>query len=151
MPLMDAEDIAEFIALKCGNASKIVEIGVGFQFDVAIALKKRLPNTSIVVVDVNPDAVEEAKKLGLTAYVDNILTPNMEIYEGASLLYSIRPPPELISHICETAKKLECPLIIRLLSGESISLHQQSGWRTIVYGKARLHVFNGQARAFKDG
>jgi uncharacterized UPF0146 family protein len=148
---MDAEDIAEFIALKCGNAFKIVEVGVGFQFDVAIALKKRLPNTSIVVVDVNPDAVEEAKKLGLTAYVDDILTPNMEIYEGASLLYSIRPPPELIPHICKTAEKLKCPLIIRLLSGEPINLHHQPGWRTIVYGKARLHVFNEQARAFKDG
>lgn len=142
MPLMDAEDIVEFIALKYGNAAKIVEVGVGFQFDVAIALKKRLPNTLIIVVDVNLDAVKEAKKLGLTAYVDDILTPNMEIYEGASLLYSIRPPPELIPYICKTAKKLKCPLIIRPLSGEPIDLHYQPGWRTVTYGRARLYIFN---------
>ncbi|MBS7611389.1 hypothetical protein KEJ27_04190 [Candidatus Bathyarchaeota archaeon] len=141
MPLPDAEDIAEFIALRYGYAFKIVEIGVGFQFDVAVALKKKLPNTLIVVVDVNPDAVEEARKLSLTAYVDDILTPNMEIYEGSSLLYSIRPPPELIPYIRKTAEKLKCPLIIRLLSGELINLQQQ-GWRTIIYGKARLQLLD---------
>lgn len=141
MPLPDAEDIAEFIALRYGYALKIVEIGVGFQFDVAVALKKKLPNALIVVVDVNPDAVEEAKKLGLTAYVDNIITPNMKIYEDASLLYSVRPPPELIPYIRKTAEKLKCPLIIRLLSGELINLQQQ-GWRSILYGKARLQLLD---------
>lgn len=142
MPLIDAEDIAEFIALKYGNVPKIVEIAVGFQFDVAIALRKKLPNTSIVVVDVNPNAVEEAKKLGLTAYVDDVLSPNMEIYQGASLIYSIRPPPELIPYICSIAKRLKCPLIIRLLSGELITLSREHGWRTIVYGKAKLHLLD---------
>ncbi|MEM1570128.1 MAG: UPF0146 family protein [Candidatus Bathyarchaeia archaeon] len=142
MPLPDVEDIVEFIALKYGYSSKIVEIGVGFQFDVAIALKKRLPNTLIVVVDVNPNAVEEARRLSLTAYVDDVQKPNMKIYEGTSLLYAIRPPPELIPCIRRIAEKIKCPLIIRLLSGEPVTLDRQQGWRTIIHGKARLQLLD---------
>lgn len=140
MPLLDAEDLADFIASRYGWASKIVETGVGFQFDVALALKKRLQSTRIVVVDRNPRSVEAAKRVGLEAYLDDVWSPNLKIYQGASLMYAIRPPPELVNPILRIACSVNCDLLIRPLSGESLDLPRREGWVWTVNGRARFYL-----------
>ena len=141
MPLLDADDLADFIASRYRYASKIVEVGVGFQFDTALALKRKRPELRLVVVDKNPESVEEARRLGLEAYVDDVWNPDMNIYRGSSLIYSVRPPPELLEPIHRIAKAVGCSLLIRPLSGEYLSLPDETKWLRITHGRARLLLY----------
>lgn len=143
MPLLDAEDIASFIASRFCQASKIVEVGVGFQFDTALALKRKHPGIRLIVVDRNPESAKEAKRLGLEACVDDVWNPDMQIYRDSSLIYSIRPPPELLEPIYRISKAVGCSLLIRPLSGEYLSLPDEARWLNITYGKARLLLYPG--------
>ena len=89
---------------------KLVEIGVGFNFKVALKLKEL--GRDIIVVDWNLEAIEKAKELGLKAYVDNIFTHNLALYKDASVIYSIRPTPEIIKPILELGKRVKVPVYI---------------------------------------
>ncbi|MDK2790820.1 MAG: uncharacterized protein PWP15_1329 [Methanothermococcus sp.] len=95
---------------------KIIEIGVGFYFEVAKKLKENGAN--ITVVDANEKAIEEARNQLLNGVVDDIFNPNMDIYRGSDLIYSIRPPRDLQPFIYDIAKKVSCDLIIKPLHGE---------------------------------
>jgi len=63
---------------------------------VAQSLKEKLPKTSVIATDIDKEKVDYIKRTCPTLEViqDNVLAPRFEIYEEASLIYSIRPPPE---------------------------------------------------------
>ena len=106
---MSLEDLAIFLNSR-EPKGKLVEIGVGFNFKVALKLKEL--GRDIIVVDWNLEAIEKAKELGLKAYVDNIFTPNLALYKDASVIYSIRPTPEIIKPILELGKRVKVPVYI---------------------------------------
>lgn len=89
---------------------KFVEIGVGFNFKVALELKNL--GRRVLVVDWNPEAVKKAKELGLEAYVDNVFSPRLEIYRDTVAIYSIRPTPEIVEPILKLAQLLKIPVYI---------------------------------------
>jgi uncharacterized UPF0146 family protein len=131
--------IAEYIAEKYPSAKKIVEVGVGKVPDVAIALERVLPNCEIIVTDV----VEGTGLSGRVKFVrDDITEPNLGIYEGAMLIYSVRPPPELQPYLHRVARKVGADLLIKPLTGESMSLR---GGKLINYHGVAFYVnFNPQ-------
>jgi uncharacterized UPF0146 family protein len=49
---------------------------------------------------------------------DDILKPNYDIYRGTDLIYSIRPPIELIEYLVKISYEVNSALLIRLFSGE---------------------------------
>ncbi|KPU63601.1 hypothetical protein EP1X_02490 [Thermococcus sp. EP1] len=106
---MSFEEIAIFLNDRHPKG-KLIEVGVGFNFKVALKLKKL--GREIIVVDWNPKAVKKAKELGLKACIDNIFSPNLIIYRDAEVIYSIRPTPELIKPILELGKTLKIPVYI---------------------------------------
>ena len=116
----DYKDFAEYILKNHAN-KPIVEIGIGSDFRVFNELKRR--NAVIMAVDLNPSSSDVTK--------DDILDPNMEIYAGVGLIYSIRPPPELIPYIEKIAQKTGAELIIRPLSTDNmptnLRLHNYGG------------------------
>jgi len=105
------KDFSEYIISNYKNASLIVEVGVGGFSIVALTLQEHL-NMDIIMTDIKPSHEN--------VIVDDITKPNLNIYSGASLIYSIRPPEELQEHIKRVAEIVGADLIIKPLSTEFI-------------------------------
>lgn len=100
----DYKDFAEYL-LKHYPNTPIVEIGIGTDSRVFEELKKQ--NVDVKAVDINPTSSNVTR--------DDILKPNISLYMGSGLIYSIRPPPELIPYIEKIAQKTGADLIIKPL------------------------------------
>ena len=124
--LLGADDLAEFIA---GNYSgRVVEVGAGYFADVALALMAR--GLEVTLTD------KEERLLGsLRVMEDDIFSPRLELYLGASLVYSIRPPLEMQLAMGHLAAKIKADVLIRPLMDEIADLP----------GFARRLVNSGQA------
>ncbi len=114
---MTIEDFADFLGENVPRG-KIVELGIGFQFNVALKLKEL--GYDVLAVDWNPQAVEKAEELGISAVRDDLFSPNLELYRSAKALYSVRPTPEIVKPILELSKRLSVPVYILPLSGDSM-------------------------------
>jgi len=133
------QEIAEYISKKYPSAKKIVEVGIGRSPYTALLLQKLLPETELKVVDVDREVVEELRKIGLKAFVDDLTSPSLEIYEGADLIYSIRPPFELIPNIASLGARIGSDILIAPLS-EDAHLSNLSGWKLLRLGEASIYV-----------
>uniref|UniRef100_A0A7C3ZF25 UPF0146 protein ENR21_04445 n=1 Tax=Archaeoglobus fulgidus TaxID=2234 RepID=A0A7C3ZF25_ARCFL len=91
---------------------KVVEVGIGRFTAVAEFLAKM--GFNVVVTDIIRRNVPE----GCVFYLDDITNPNLQIYEGASLIYSLRPPPEIFSAILRVSRKVGADCIIKPLYGD---------------------------------
>jgi uncharacterized UPF0146 family protein len=114
---MSLEDFADFIASRVPKG-KVVELGIGFQFKVALRLKELGYN--VLAVDWNPASVEKAGEFGINAVRDDLFSPNLELYRGVNALYSVRPTPEIVMPILELGKKLGVPVYILPLTGDTM-------------------------------
>ena len=111
--LRGADDLAEFIARN--YTGRVVEVGAGYALEVALGLKAR--GLDVVLTD------KEERLLGsLRVEKDDIFSPRLELYRGASLLYSIRPPLEMQLAMGLLALKLGADILIRPLQDEVADL-----------------------------
>ncbi|MGA9099721.1 MAG: UPF0146 family protein [Methanotrichaceae archaeon] len=124
-----APELAEFI-LK-NYSGKVVEVGAGFVNDVA----SRLMPLDVISTDIKSYHIG-----GMRIEGDDIFCPRMEIYAGASLLYSIRPPLEMQLAMGMLAIKIGADVLIRPLGDEVADL--PSFTRSLInIGEARFYVF----------
>lgn len=127
--LRGSEDLAEFIL--CHYRGKVVEVGAGFVADVATRLKA----LDLVVTDLEERDVE-----GIHVQADDVFSPCIEIYEGASLIYALRPPLEVQIAMGDLARNVGANVLVRPLGDEVAQLKGFS--RTLVNsGDARFYVF----------
>jgi uncharacterized UPF0146 family protein len=112
---MPIEDFADFIASRI-PAGKVVELGIGFQFKVALRLKEL--GFQVLAVDWNERAIEAAKKSDIEAIGDDLFNPRLELYRDAVALYSVRPTPEIVRPILELGERLGLPVFILPLAGD---------------------------------
>ena len=132
-------EIAECISRRYASAGKIVEVGVGRSPYTILLLRELLPGAELTAVDVDEEAVEELRKMGLKAFVDDLTSPSLEIYEGADLIYSIRPPFELIPNIASLGARVGSDVLIAPLS-EDAHLSDLSGWKMLRLGEAAVYI-----------
>ena len=102
--------VVEFISERYDG--KVVEIGIGNYHCVAEGLALR--GFEVVATDFRIVNTPECVKF----YVDDVMDPNIEIYRGASLIYSLRPPLELYPYIINLARTVEADCLIRLFGNE---------------------------------
>jgi uncharacterized UPF0146 family protein len=122
--LTDFEDLVYYINTFYPETKKIVEVGIGGEDAVYLELKKN-PKWEVLAVDIIPQ--------GKTSYGD-VIDPDMEIYQGADLIYSLRPPPEIIPHLQLIASAVEANLLIRPLSTDSCT--KPVSMRLVNFGRA---------------
>ena len=135
--MQEFKAIANYIVENYPTAGKIVEIGVGRVPDVAIELQRLLPACEKIVTDVaEPPALPEQVKF----VRDDITKPNLRIYEGAALIYAVRPPPELQPYLIKVARRVGADLLIKPLAGESMSLW---GGKLTNYQGIAFYAFKG--------
>ena len=106
------EDFAQYIINNYVDADKIVEVGVGKFHKVSSILQENLKAT-IVLTDIKPSSSKIVQ--------DDICNPDLKIYKGSSLIYSIRPQPELQPYIIDVAENVGADLIIKPFSTEFVS------------------------------
>ncbi len=131
--LRGAEDLAEFIGQN--YQGRIVEVGAGRVLDVARLLLAR--GLEVVLTD-----REERQLDNICIEKDDIFAPRMELYRGASLLYSIRPPLELQIAMGDVAAQVGADFLIRPLQDEVAELPGFAR-RLVNAGEARFYLFRG--------
>ena len=133
--LRGAEDLAEFIGQN--YKGRIVEVGAGCVLEVARLLSAR--GLEVVLTD------KEEWQLGsLRIEKDDIFAPRMELYRGASLIYSIRPPLELQIAMGEVAARVGAEILVRPLQDEVAELPGFAR-RLVNAGEARFYLFREKA------
>lgn len=126
-----AWDLAEFIARN--YSGRVVEVGVGYFPPVAQRLME-------LGLDVLLTDREERLVAGLRVEKDDIFSPRQEIYQGTSLIYSIRPPLEMQLALGELAANVGADVIVRPLQDELAEL-AGFGRRLVNFGEARFYLF----------
>lgn len=118
--------LVNYIASKYNN---VVEIGIGHFPDVAFALLERR-------VRVYATDIRSFKYDGLDVIMDDVTKPDLSIYKEIDLIYSLRPPPEIVPYMEQLAKKLSTDLIVKPLSSEYI------GGKLIRHVKTTFFIWN---------
>jgi len=121
----DFKDFADYLWNNYRD-KKIVEVGIGPNKRVFNILSEKGMN--VAATDVEPSK---------GVYVDDITQPREEIYSGAELIYSIRPPPELHFYLKNIAHKVEADLIIKPMATDPIS-----GGTLVGHKGTRFYLFN---------
>jgi uncharacterized protein len=129
--LRGSEDLAAFTAEN--YSGRVVEVGVGFYADLALDLAAR--GLDVVLTD-----KEERLLGGLRVLKDDIFSPRLELYRGASLLYSIRPPLEMQIAMGSLAAEIGADVLVRPLMDEVAELPGFSR-RLVNRGEARFYLF----------
>ena len=107
------DDFADYIMETAGDEKvKIAEVGIGKFDQIARKLSCRKHNT-LIKTDILPN--------DSTVIRDDITNPNMKLYEGTDIIYSIRPPSELQPHLVRLAVKIGAQLIIKPLTNEDLN------------------------------
>jgi hypothetical protein len=125
-----AQEIAEFI--RSHYTGRIIEIGVGQCGDVA----RLIPD--LIATDIRPVHVD-----GVKTVRDDIFNPSEELYRGASLLYSIRPPIEVQIAMGDLALRIGADVLIRPLEDEIADLEGFSR-EPICRGAARFYLYRNR-------
>jgi uncharacterized UPF0146 family protein len=114
----------------------VVEVGAGYVSEVDLGLKAR--GLDVVLTD------KEERLLGsLRVEKDDIFSPRLELYHGASLLYSIRPPLELQLAMGLLAAKVGADVLVRPLMDEVAELPGFAR-RLVNAGEARFYLFSAR-------
>jgi hypothetical protein len=104
----------------------------------AVALQLLARGREVVLTD------REERLLGSVCIEeDDIFAPRMELYQGASLLYSIRPPLELQIAMGDVAARVGADILVRPLQDEVAELPGFAR-RLVNAGEARFYLFRGK-------
>ena len=107
------DDFADYIMETAGDEKvKIAEVGIGKFDQIARKLSCR-KNITLIKTDILPK--------DSTVIRDDITNPNMKLYEGTDIIYSIMPPSELQPHLVRLAVKIGAQLIIKPLTNEDLN------------------------------
>ena len=145
MRLLDTEDFVDFVIKNYSNVEKIVEVGVGAYPYVAMRLKELLPSVSVIVTDIDRVKLATIKEecVELEPVYDNIFEPQLMFYVGADLIYSIRPPPEMVPEIMKLALKVGSDLLIRPYFNDEgdYDYPKLCGWQLTAHKRAIFYLY----------
>ena len=120
-----AEGLIDYIV---GRYPGVVEIGIGHSPVVAVGLLEK--GVKIFATDIRQFYYE-----GLKVIDDDITKPDISLYRDIDLIYSIKPPPELVSYMKKTAKSVSADLIVKSLASEYLD------GQLIRHGNASFYIW----------
>jgi hypothetical protein len=100
--------LIDYIARRYACAA---EIGVGHFPHVALALAGA--DVQVFATD-----IKTFRHKGLKVIVDDITQPDLSLYAGLNLIYSLRPPLELVPYMQRLARAVAADLIVKPLASE---------------------------------
>jgi uncharacterized UPF0146 family protein len=124
-----SQELADFI--RDNYSGKVVEVGIGLRPEVASLCGP----LELLATDKDTRILGEVR-----VEKDDIFSPRPEIYQGASLIFSVRPPFEVQKAIGELAREVGSDVLIRPLEDEIADLPGFSR-RLINVGWARFYLY----------
>jgi len=100
--------LVDYIAATYASAA---EIGVGHFPDVSLALLEK--GIHVFATDIKVFQYDE-----LEVFEDDVTDPDLALYDGVEILFSLRPPPELIPYMRCLSKAIFADLIVKPLASE---------------------------------
>ena len=125
------EEFVDYIRENYPRAGKIIEVGVGQRVNVAERVKESLPLAEILVTDQNEASMRSHATKKVRVVADDLMFPQRAIYDGASLIYSINPPVEIVPPMVELAERVGADLVILPRSDEQEYFTSEE-WKRIV-------------------
>lgn len=129
------EGLVRFIRENYRSARKIVEVGVGHRIDVALMVKMSVPDAEVIVTDKDESWVRSRKTTRVRAVADDVMFPNLPIYEDAGLIYSLHPPLEIVPALQGLARRVGADLLVVPIADEREAFHRGNWKSVIVDGK----------------
>ena len=129
------EQLIDWIKQNYSDARKIVEVGVGHRMDVAERISEALPRAEILVTDKDESWVRSRKSGRIRAIADDVMFPSLKLYQGASLVYSLHPPGEILPGLEKLANGVGADLLIVPISDERHDLPQDKWRELVVHGR----------------
>ncbi|KDE55135.1 UPF0146 family protein [Methanoculleus sp. MH98A] len=120
--------IAEYIAARYRRA---VEVGVGNNPDAARLIKAA--GALMLCTDIRPGVPHD----GLDVVTDDIFEPDLRLYEGADLIYAVRPGVEMVPPLIALADRIDSDLLVYHLGCEIYG----DGGEVVDCGPALLHRY----------
>jgi uncharacterized protein len=96
-----------------GRYYRAVEVGIGRNTEAA----EILANAGILIRSTDIKDLKVPEKLTLTA--DDVFSPDLSLYHGADVIYSIRPAVEMIPPLISLAQRVDADLLVYHLGFES--------------------------------
>jgi uncharacterized UPF0146 family protein len=96
-----------------GRYCRAVEVGIGKNTDVAVML------ADAGVLKGCTDIKDTGFPISLNYVRDDIFVPDFSRYEGADLIYAIRPAIEMVPPLIAVAQKIDCDMIVYHLGFET--------------------------------
>jgi uncharacterized protein len=109
-----AEVLREFI--KNNYSRTVVEVGCGRFSAIAVALR---PSLKVTATDILETEVVD-RRLAPIYVKDDITHPDLQLYRGADLVYSIRPPLEIQPSILDLSERIGADALIKPFGSEII-------------------------------
>ncbi|GAB7019315.1 UPF0146 family protein [Halostagnicola bangensis] len=94
------------------SADCVVEVGIGRRTDLASVLAKS--GVSVTGTDIH----ERDVPASVTFVRDDIVDPNLAVYDGADVLFAQNLPPELHRPTLEVARAVDAPFVFTTLGGD---------------------------------
>ncbi|MFU8868493.1 UPF0146 family protein [Natronococcus sp.] len=91
---------------------RVVEVGIGRRTDLAARLAEA--DVSVTATDVTRRAVPDAVEF----VVDDIVDPDLTVYQGADAIYARNLPPELHRPTLEVAERVGADFLFTTLGGD---------------------------------
>ncbi|MDG5820137.1 UPF0146 family protein [Natronococcus sp. A-GB7] len=114
---------------------RVVEVGIGRRTELAAALAEA--DVSVTATDITPRAVP-----GTVEFVtDDVVDPDLEVYEDAEAIYARNLPPELHRPTLEVAERVGADFLFTTLGGDQPAVPVER--RTVREGT--LYVARGGA------
>ena len=123
---MTIKNIVAYITKQYQN---VAEIGIGHFPHIAQMLKQH--GVHVFATDIYPFTHD-----GMHIYTDDVTDPSTFLYRDRELLYSFRPPIELVPYIVRLAKLVMSDVLIKPLSSE------YPGGALMNYGNTRFFKWN---------
>jgi uncharacterized protein len=122
--------VVEFVANNYNT--KIVEVGVGHRAIVAEKLKETMPATDVLVTDTQEAVIRSYTGSSVRGIVDDVFSPRLQVYQGASLIYSLNPPVEIMPALEKLAKDVRADLFVKPMSDEQDIFYNSGKWKRVV-------------------
>jgi uncharacterized UPF0146 family protein len=129
--------IGEYIA---GHYTRAVEIGIGNNTEAAHIIK----NAGVFIL--GTDVKDPGVPAWLPFMIDDIFSPAITLYQGADVIYSIRPAIEMIPPLIALARTVNCDLVVYHLGFESYGME-----RDMIDCGVLLHRYYRHSEPVKKG
>ncbi len=87
------------------------EIGIGHFPDIGLALLEK--GLRVFATDIKPFVYN-----GLDVFADDVTDPDLSLYTGIEIVYSVRPPPELVPYMKRLSRQILADMIVKPLHSE---------------------------------